>query len=1050
MDDEEKQRRLEKPLSLTPNNELAEYFHDWQSSAAGRTFCYRSSTLEPVLMDFVEYVRWRIKGTDRPIHFPPEHKREGGWHTAHIVIPEDMETSWEAAHHFIRSIQRIRKTRFSFEVVGTHSEISLQFACSSNDDLKLLISHLEAVYPKLEIKYDQADRLVYWGLPEDSYRHVMEFGLKEDFVFPLQVLSKSKLDPWAGIMSALSRLNGGEVGIVQIIFKPVVQRWREEITSLSGLIPFYFSQSESGQKRIGDLIQEKISQPFFSVRLRIAAQAKTDARVLAILDSLTAPLSILHRQGSNQLIELGVSDFYNRKNAESPLDQLEPRHTWITGMLLNSEELASLLRIPPPTARTDKLVQVEAPERSKAAPSSAIIASVADPTPEEINSAFKKASEKGILLGVNQHDGKTNFVALRNDQRIKHTYIIGASGSGKSTLLLNCIIQDMGRGDGIAVLDPHGDLVEDVLAWVPEHRLDDVILFDPSNQEYPVGLNVLSAKSETERNLLASDLMATFQRLSTSWGDQMTAVFGNAIHAILESNVGGTLVDLRRFLIEPDFREAFLETVQDSQIVYYWKKEFPLLTGQKSVGPLVTRLNTFLRPKVVRYVVGQKESKVDFGTVLNKRKIFLAKLPQGLIGEDDSRLLGTLIVSMIHQHAIARQAVAEQERPDFFLYIDEFHHFVTPSMSSILTGARKYHLGLVLAHQEFQQLKSRSPDVASSILANPFTRICFRLGDEDAPKFSDGFSFFEEDDLKALGVGQAICRFETVQNDFNLTAFRLTQDKDVADQRRQRVRALSQAKYATERSIVEAELAENVATDTPKPEARAVPTTRHKSTPAIPVSKKDQDGEEADPLENVFVDPIVKETKRPVIRKPTSSAKSEPPARDDKDHERMKNIIKEYANASRYFAQTEYPLKDGKRVDVHMQKDGQPLMACEISCTNKPEYEIGNLEKCLRAGYEIVIQVAFEEKTLKPIKKLAESHFAPDQLKQIKFMTLAECLAYLQELGAQQAATKKTIFGREVETKYKVPTEEEWQRKINSLNSVLSGLFKRMGQKERE
>ena len=175
----------------------------------------------------------------------------------------------------------------------------------------------------------------------------------------------------------------------------------------------------------------------------------------------------------------------------------------------------------------------------------------------------------------NDHAGKTVRVTQSPEQRVRHTYLIGASGTGKSTLLLNMIVQDIQNGEGLAVLDPHGDLIDQILTHVPKERIDDIVLLDPSDEEYPVGFNILSAHSELERNLLASDLVSVFRRLSTSWGDQMTAVLGNAILAFLESSEGGTLADLRKFLVEAEFRNRFLETVRDQEVIYYWRKEFP-------------------------------------------------------------------------------------------------------------------------------------------------------------------------------------------------------------------------------------------------------------------------------------------------------------------------------------------------------------------------------------------------------------------------------------------------------------------------------------------
>ena len=190
------------------------------------------------------------------------------------------------------------------------------------------------------------------------------------------------------------------------------------------------------------------------------------------------------------------------------------------------------------------------------------------------------------------------------------------------------------------MLDPHGDLIDRILGIIPESRIDDVVLVDPSDAEYSIGFNILSAHSDLEKNLLASDLVAVFQRLSTSWGDQMNSVLQNAILAFLESDRRGTIADLRRFLIEPAFRNEFLKSVKDSEVVYYWQKSFPHLSGNKSIGSILTRLDTFLAQKPIRHMVSQPENRLDFAHIMDSGKIFLAKLPEGLLGRENSHLLG--------------------------------------------------------------------------------------------------------------------------------------------------------------------------------------------------------------------------------------------------------------------------------------------------------------------------------------------------------------------------------------------------------------------------
>ena len=294
-----------------------------------------------------------------------------------------------------------------------------------------------------------------------------------------------------------------------------------------------------------------------------------------------------------------------------------------------------------------------------------------------------------------------------------------------------------------------------------------MVLFNPADSEYPVGFNILSANSELEKTILSSDLGGVFKRFATSWGDQMTSLLGNAILAFLESPQGGTLLDLRRFLIEPDFRAGVLASITDPQIRYRWLREFPLLKGTPQAS-ILTRLDTFLRPKLIRNIVAQHENRLRFDDILNTGKILLIRLAQGLIGEENSHLLGAFLVSKLHQVVMARQEVAAAARRDFFLYIDEFQNFITPSLAAILSGGRKYRLGLNLAHQDLRQLWGRDPDVASAVIANPSVRVCFRLGDFDAQRLKESFASFEPRDLQTLGVGEAVARIDRSDWDFNL------------------------------------------------------------------------------------------------------------------------------------------------------------------------------------------------------------------------------------------------------------------------------------------
>ncbi len=504
-------------------------------------------------------------------------------------------------------------------------------------------------------------------------------------------------------------------------------------------------------------------------------------RVLDIARSFTGALSVFSNPSGNELIPLENEEV---EKGERELAVVY-RATRRSGMILNLDELIALAHLPASHLQSRKLERQT--QKTKVVPSI--------------------AQNDGVLLGFNIHNGARREVRVNIGERLRHSHIIGASGTGKSTLMLNLILQDMENGEGIALLDPHGDLSDAVLAPIPENRIDDVVVFDPSDEQFSIGFNILKAHGDLEKNLLASDLVAVFKRLATSWGDQMSSVLGNAILAFLESQRGGTLLDLRRFLLETGFRNEFLKSVSDPEIVYYWQHHFPMLKGAP-VASVLTRLDSFLRTKTIRYMVAQKDDRMDFAGMMAEGKILLAKLSQGLIGEENSFLLGSLLVSKFHQAAMSRQSLLQKDRRPFFLYIDEFHNFTTPSMVSLLSGARKYALGLTLAHQELRQLERGDGELFSAVISNPYTWICFRVGDQDARKLESGFSDFDCKELQSLSTGQAICRMERADFDFNLETLPLREsDDENGGVNAARITDISRAKYALPREEIEKILA---------------------------------------------------------------------------------------------------------------------------------------------------------------------------------------------------------------------------------------------------
>lgn len=722
-----------------------------------------------------------------------------------IVPPTEFDSGLEARTQFLQSLSACSEP-LAFELIGVSSTIKAQF-CLHPRDATLLRQQVNGFFPTVGV-VPTADALqTAWNSANGRDVAIVECGLRKEFMSPL---AEPDLDLFVALTGALACLRDGEIGVFQVLFQPVRFSWAESILAA-------VTDNEGGSFFVNasglvERARHKISRPLYAAVVRFATRSSDPERAAEIAFGLAGALTLLSNPASNELIALS-SEKYPLKDREHDLLRRQSRRS---GMILNVSELASLVHVPSSEVRSPKL------QRQRYTTRTAPIAAQCN---------------HGHFLGHNFHAGTRIPVAVSLEQRVRHSHIIGASGTGKSTLLLNSIIQDIASGQGVAVIDPHGDLIQRILEHIPQQRFRDVILFDPSDEDFPIGFNILSAHSAVEKNLLASDLVSVFRRFATTWGDQMNSVLGNAVLAFLESDRGGTLLDLRRFLIEPEFRKSFLETVGDRDIAYFWQHHYPLLRGN-SHASILTRLDEFLRPKLIRSIVAQRVSRFNLASVMDEGKILLVKLAHGAIGQSNAYLLGSLIVAKLHQVVLGRQNQEESRRRPFWLYIDEFHEVVTQSMASILSGARKYRLGLVLAHHDLTQLKSQEAVVASAVLTHPSIRVCFRVNDDDARKLAEGFAHFEAGDLLSLGVGEAICRVERADHDFNLKVPPPpVVDPQTARANREQILALSRANFATPREELEREIASLESRESERAAAKpavVVDTKREPSPPTDP------------------------------------------------------------------------------------------------------------------------------------------------------------------------------------------------------------------------
>jgi len=925
-----------------------------------------------------------------------------------VTIPPDLTVSKDAAEQYLLSLPA-STWPVAFEIVGTAEAILVQVVCRESD-ANALERQLASYFPEVVLRRTEQFLSETWYEPRQSEPVIVDFGLSHEFMRPLRTFGNFSVDPLIGVTGALEGLCEGETALLQVLLEPARHPWAESalraVTGPDGK-PFFLDAPE-----MVPLAREKVARPLFAATLRIAAQSPASGRAWTILRGLGGALRQFARPTSNELIPLANEDYPDDDHEED----LIYRESHRSGMLLNIDELVSLVHLPSLSVRSSKLVREW--EKTKAAPGI--------------------ARGHALALGENRHAGEAAEVSLPTTLRLRHTHVVGATGTGKSHLLLQLIRQGLEDGEGLAVFDPHGDLIEDALAYVPEARTEDVVLVDPADEAFPIGFNVLEAHTALERNLLASDLVALFRRMSTSWGDQMTSILGNAVLAFLESNRGGTLVDLRRFLVDQDFRKAFLPTVDDPEVVFYWEREFPMLR-KGSVAPLLTRLDAFLRPKPIRYMVGQKESGLDLGRVMNEGKVLFVKLAHGLIGEENGYLLGTLLVSKLHQLAMARQAVAAENRRPFFVYLDEFHHFVTPSMAGVLTSGRKYAIGLTLAHQSISGQLARNDEVAAAVMGNPATRTVFRVGEQDARKLAEGFAFFEAGDLTKLGVGEAIARVERADWDFNLRTHPLPEvDPETARGRREAVRTHSRRAYGAPRERIEAALRPPEVAQTEKRIKKTKPAES-----AEPAPESDKEAPESS--ENGETVPEVEA--EPEAPKPPSARPEKPPpmGKGGSQHVYLQNLIKRWADARGWRATIEAEILGGLgSVDVALEREGMRI-ACEISVSSSPEQELGNVQKCLAAEFAHVVVVATEPKALRKARKMIHPNLDKPHQERVHFLTPEDLFAFLEGVEAETAGEEETVRGYKVKTRYKSVDKKDKEAKRQAIGKVILDAVKRLG-----
>lgn len=658
--------------------------------------------------------------------------------------------------------------------------------------------------------------------------------------FPLKGYEQMKSDPLNAIANAFSKLSRDEGAALQIVIRPVSSHWQRKserearrllnprvsggewwnpITWVSAVFDA-FRETPPGPKpqerthdRVPPAIEElskaldqKAGSPGYAAVLRVVTSASTRTRAHLQLENVRggfAQFDTVRGNGFRTATMLysrrKVIENFIRRTPRRPLFQMLLRRRAILG----SAELASLYHFPNITYNRLPIIKWQ---NYKIAPAPKNI-----PTGDE---------EGSIRLGLNIYRGDKNPIFLKHNDRFRHTYIIGQTGTGKSTMIITMSKQDFRQGNGCCIVDPHGLLAEDCLKYVPRERIDDVIYFNPADTERPMGLNLLEGKTEEEKDLIALDAMNMMVKMfgEEIFGPRIQDYFRNGCLTLMaDEEEGGAITDLVRLFTDDEWQQYKMTKLKNPIVRAFWEKQMAA-TGQREKQEMIpyfaAKFGQFTTNTLIRNIVGQVKSTFDFSEAMENRKIIIINLSKGLVGDINSQLLGLVIVNKIQVAAMRRQRQDALERQPFFLYIDEFQNYITEGIESILSEARKFKLGLIMAHQYLDQLKhenklSKSVDLQGAVFGNVGTIIAYKIGAQDAEFMAKEMApVFSEQDLISIDKYKAVMKLSIDTQPSR--PFSLVPDNPYIEkgdlEAAEAVKQISRLKYGRDKQFVDREI----------------------------------------------------------------------------------------------------------------------------------------------------------------------------------------------------------------------------------------------------
>jgi hypothetical protein len=702
-----------------------------------------------------------------------------------LRVPRENEYTPEVAASLLSSLARGARTSFLEKLKGRAGvNLALEIACFDQtihfftivptNQASYLESQLVAAYPlcTLEKQKDYLANFQFssfnsqWGQLVQSAPYYYPLKTYQDF---------TDIDPLSSVLGVMSKAKPEEFFLVQFVFAPAGSGWQRGTRKIleKGVV-----DAEGNREPLPDakIIEEKIGQVGFGTAVRLVASSEQ------LLSSLVGSFGAFSRADGNSLKLVKPRVWQKAKFLKSILNRnfaFAPRF-----QVFNILELATLWHLPSnliklPNIAWGKGVFSEPP------PNLPVARELTNEEKAEINFLAKTTFKNEVVtFGIKKRD------------RRRHIYLIGKTGVGKSTLIANMVISDLKKREGVAVIDPHGDLIEILLDYIPSYRINDVVYFNPADKEYPVTLNPLEVENPAQKELVASGIVSIFYKLyHYSWGPRMEHILRNTLLSLVEIP-NTTLGDVLKILTNQAFRKKVVDKLTDPVLKNFWTDEFekmPSSLQAEAVSPILNKVGQFVTSPLIRNIIGKPKSSFNLEEIMNGGRVLLANLSAGKLGEDNSALLGAMLITKIQLAAMSRVNIPEEKRRDFYLYVDEFQNFATTSFIKILSEARKYRLCLLLANQYMAQIDEK---VQSAILGNAGTLISFLVGAEDGKILEREFGEkFSESNLVSLSNYQIINKLavdDLTSNPFFATTLPLSISRN---RNREKVIKVSRERY---------------------------------------------------------------------------------------------------------------------------------------------------------------------------------------------------------------------------------------------------------------